>query len=124
MRLRVEMTNNSKLPMYVGEFTTANLRFINLKVPAAVANVNASFPKDLLPGNGLVLDDDNPIAPGETREILLDAADAAWELERLVSFLSNIDSRTGGLIFFYDSKGKRYINEIYGPIIPVFKKTV
>lgn len=120
MRLSIEMTNNSRLPMSVGEFTTANLRFINKKVPAAMAGIDPRFPKELIPNNGLAVDTDAPIAPGETRTVLLEAADAAWELERLVSFLSNIDSRTGGLIFFFDSNGKRYINEIYGPIIPVF----
>jgi methane/ammonia monooxygenase subunit B len=56
--------------------------------------------------------------------MVIDATDAAWELERLVSFLSNVDSRTGGLIFFFDSKGNRYISEVYGPILPVFKKTI
>ena len=124
MRLSVEMTNNSKLPVSVGEFTTANLRFVNMKLPAAVAGIDPRFPKALIPANGLQLDSDKPLAPGETRIVLLEAADAVWELERLVSFLSNIDSRTGGLIFFFDSDGKRYINEIYGPIIPVFRKSV
>lgn len=122
MRLSIEMTNTSKLPISVGEFTTANLRFINKQVPAAVAGIDPRFPSELIPANGLVVDNNAPIAPGETRLVLLEASDAAWELERLVSFLSNIDSRTGGLIFFFDSNGKRYINEIYGPIIPVFRK--
>lgn len=121
MRLSIEMTNNSKLPISVGEFTTANLRFINMAVPAAVAGIDPRFPRELIPASGLSVDKNTPIAPGETRLVQLAATDAAWELERLVSFLSNIDSRTGGLIFFFDSNGKRYINEIYGPIIPVFR---
>ena len=124
MRLSVEMTNNLDRPVYVGEFMTANLRFINKQVPAAMAAVDPSFPKELIPANGLVVDGNDPIAPGETRMVKLDATDAAWEVERLVSFLSNVDSRTGGLLFFYDTNGNRYISDIYGPIIPVFKKHI
>ena len=123
MRLSVELTNHSDQPLYVGEFTTASLRFVNKKVPAAVAGA-AVYPRDLVPGNGLQVDSDAPLAPGETRSMVIDATDAAWELERLVSFLSNVDSRTGGLIFFFDPKGNRYISEVYGPILPVFKKTI
>jgi len=89
-----------------------------------VAAIDASFPKDLIPGSGLLVDSNAALAPGETRLVKFEATDAAWELERLVSFLSNVDSRTGGLIFFYDPKGSRYISEVYGPIIPVFKKPV
>ena len=124
MRLSMEMTNNSDQPLRIGEFTTANLRFINKKLPAAVAAINPTFPKELIPANGLLVDSDAPLAPGETRLVKFDATDAAWEVERLVSFLSNVDSRTGGLIFFYDPKGGRYISEVSGPIIPVFKKTI
>lgn len=124
MRLNIEMTNNTDQPLSVGEFTTANLRFINKKLPAAVAAIDPTYPQDLIPGNGLIVDGSAPLAPGETRLVMLEATDAAWELERLVSFLSNVDSRTGGLIFFYDPKGNRYISEVYGAILPVFKKTI
>jgi len=124
MRLSMEMTNNSDQPLGIGEFTTANLRFVNKNLPAALAAINPTFPRELIPGNGLLVDSRAPLAPGETRLVKLEATDAAWELERLVSFLTNVDSRTGGLIFFYDPKGRRYISEVYGPIIPVFKKTI
>lgn len=123
MRLTAEITNNSTKPVRIGEFTTAGLRFVNKKFDTAVAGVDSKFPKELVPGNGLVLDSEAALKPGETRIIKLDATDAAWELERLVSFLSNVDSRTGGLIFFYDTDGKRLISEVYGPIVPVFKGT-
>lgn len=124
MRMSIEMTNNLNRPVSVGEFTTANLRFINKKSPAAVAAVDPSYPKELIATNGLVVDRNEPLAPGETRLVKLEATDAAWDVERLVSFLSNVDSRTGGLLFFYDAKGNRYISDVYGPIIPVFKKTI
>ena len=124
MRLSVEMTNTSDQPVNVGEFTTANLRFIDKSLPAAVAAVSPKFPKELVPRNGLVIDNPEPLAPGESRLVNLDTTDAAWEVERLVSFLSNVDSRMGGLLFFYDGKGNRSMSEVYGPIVPVFKKTI
>jgi methane/ammonia monooxygenase subunit B len=124
MRLSVELTNNTDQPLGIGEFTTANIRFINKNLPVAVAAVDPKYPKELLPANGLVVDSSKPLAPGETRIVMLDSTDVAWEEERLVSFLSNVDSRTGGLIFFYDPQGKRYISEVDGPILPVFKKTI
>jgi methane/ammonia monooxygenase subunit B len=101
-----------------------NLRFINKSLPAAVAAVSSKFPKELVPRNGLVIDNPEPLAPGESRLVNLDTTDAAWEVERLVSFLSNVDSRMGGLLFFYDGKGNRSMSEVYGPIVPVFKKTI
>lgn len=121
MRITAEFTNRSSQPLQIGEFTTAGLRFVNRKVDAAMAAVSPTFPKELVPASGLVLSSDAPLQPGETRIVKLDATDAAWELERLVSFLSNVDSRTGGLIFFYDPEGKRQVAEVYGPIVPVFK---
>ncbi|MBH2043659.1 MAG: methane monooxygenase/ammonia monooxygenase subunit B [Comamonadaceae bacterium] len=124
MRLSVEMTNNTDQPLGIGEFTTANLRFINKMLPQAVAAIDPKYPKELMPGNGLVVDSNAPLAPGEKRVVMLDTTDVAWEVERLVSFLTNVDSRTGGLIFFYDPQGKRYISEVAGSILPVFKKTI
>jgi methane/ammonia monooxygenase subunit B len=124
MRLSVEMTNNTDQPLGIGEFTTANLRFINKMLPTAVAAIDPKYPKELMPANGLVVDSNKPLAPGEKRVVMLDTTDVAWEVERLVSFLSNVDSRTGGLIFFYDPQGKRYISEVSGSILPVFKKTI
>jgi methane/ammonia monooxygenase subunit B len=121
MRITAEVTNNASKPVRIGEFTTAGLRFINKKLDVAVAAVSPKFPKELVPASGLILDSDKALLPGETRTMKIDSSDAAWELERLVSFLSNVDSRMGGLLFFYDSDGKRLISEVYGPIIPVFK---
>ena len=53
----------------------------------------------------------------------VDATDAAWEIERLTSFLTDVDSKFGGLLFFFDPQGNRYIAEVGGPILPVFKKS-
>jgi methane/ammonia monooxygenase subunit B len=124
LRMNIEVTNNSSRPVRAGEFLTASLRFVNQAVPAAVAAVDPAYPKDLLPVSGLTVSADTPLAPGETRLLKLDATDAAWELERLVGFLSNVDSRVGALLFFYDDKGARHITSVAGPVLPVFKKTI
>ena len=124
MRMMVEVTNNSSRPVRLGELTTASLRFVNNALPAAVAAVDPAYPKELLPTKGVMIDRDTPLAPGETRIIKMDATDAAWEVERLVSFLSNVDSRIGALLFFYDDRGNRHINSVAGPILPVFKTTM
>jgi methane/ammonia monooxygenase subunit B len=123
MRIEAEFENVSDRTVTIGEFDTANLRFVNKVSPVALKAVDPKYPKELLPAHGLVLDKPAPLQPGEKRMVVLDATDAAWEVERLVSFLSNVDSRTGGLIFFYDDKGNRSISEVSGPILPVFKGT-
>ena len=124
MRMSIEVTNNAARSVQLGEFLTASLRFVNNSLPAAVAAVDPDYPKELLPSSGVVVERDAPLAPGETRVINMDATDAAWELERLVGFLTNVDSRIGALLFFYDDKGNRYITSVAGPILPVFKKTI
>ena len=124
MRMSIEVTNNAARSLRLGEFSTASLRFVNNSLPAAVAAVDPYYPKELLPASGVVVERDAPLAPGETRIIKLDATDAAWELERLVGFLTNVDSRIGALLFFYDDKGNRHITSVAGPILPVFKKTI
>ncbi len=124
MRMSIEVTNNAARSLRLGEFSTASLRFVNNSLPAAVAAVDRHYPKELLPSSGVVVERDAPLAPGEIRVLNLDATDAAWELERLVGFLTNVDSRIGALLFFYDDKGDRHITSVAGPILPVFKKTI
>ncbi|SEQ84514.1 ammonia monooxygenase subunit B /particulate methane monooxygenase PmoB subunit apoprotein [Solimonas aquatica] len=120
LRMRANITNTLDKPVRIGEFMTAELRFINKALPAAVANVTPGYPQELLPGQGLKVDNDL-LAPGETRSVYIEATDAVWEVERLVSFLSDVDSRIGGLVFFWDEKGERYVSELHGPIVPVIK---
>jgi methane/ammonia monooxygenase subunit B len=121
MRVAMTVTNVSDKPVSIGEFATASIRFVNENLPAAKANVDPNFPRELLARNGLVLSDGSPIAPGQTKQLRFEATDAAWEIERLTSFLTDVDSKFGGLLFLFDNEGKRYIAEIGGPIIPVFK---
>lgn len=120
MRVKFTATNISDRPQTLGEFTTANLRFVDMSVPSAKAGVDPDFPKDLVAAAGLKTQGGATLAPGETRELAIEATDAAWELERLTSFLTDVDSRMGGMLVFYDDAGKRSLAEISGAILPVF----
>jgi len=43
-----------------------------------------------------------------------------WETERLDGLIKDADSRLGGLIFFIDNTGERYISSISAAVIPQF----
>jgi methane/ammonia monooxygenase subunit B len=116
--LTLGVTNGTAHPVRLGEFTAANLRFVNRAVPAVA--VDPSYPPELVPPSGLTIDDDRAIQPTETRTIRIEASDAAWETERLASLMGNPDSSYGGLLFFFDDRGNRTIAEVSGPAIPVF----
>jgi methane/ammonia monooxygenase subunit B len=120
LQLTLRVTNRTAQAVRLGEFTAANLRFVNQGVPAAVAGVSAGYPEDLITRNGLVVTPDEPIPPGETRELTVEAADAAWETEHLASLMGNPDSSYGALLFFFDDQGKRTVSEVSGPAIPSF----
>jgi len=119
MTLRLEVTNNTESPIRLGEFTTATVRFINHSVGMMDESAR-NYPEHLMAEAGLEVDNEAPIAVGETRLIKIVAQDAAWETERLASLVYDPDSRFGGLLFFYDESGKRYITDIGGVLIPKF----
>lgn len=123
MRMALKITNIGSKPLRLGEFSTASIRFVNTNLPAARSNVDPGFPKELIARTGLVISDDSELKPGETKALRIDATDAAWEIERLTSFLTDVDSKIGGLLYFFDAEGNRHIAEVGGPILPVFKKT-
>jgi len=118
--VKAKVTNNSDSAIQLGEFTAANIRFINHAVPAALKAVDAGYPAELIANESLKVNDSSPIQPGESRILELDATDAAWETERLSSLLNDPDSSYGALLFFYDADGKRIISEAYGQILPTF----
>jgi len=122
MKMQFNLTNNTEKPLQIGEFTAASLRFINHEVPAAVAGVDANYPKELLPKTGLKVDNNEPIQPGATKAIFMEATDVAWETERLTSLLNDPDNRFGALLFLSDSEGKRHLATMGGPILPILKK--
>jgi methane/ammonia monooxygenase subunit B len=92
-----------------------------MNLPVAEANVARDYPAELVARNGLTISDDSEIRPGESKTVRIEATDAAWEIERLTSFLTDVDSKVGGLLFLFDREGNRYIAEVGGPILPVFK---
>ncbi|MEE9302849.1 MAG: bacterial ammonia monooxygenase, subunit AmoB, partial [Thiotrichaceae bacterium] len=86
MSLKLEVTNNTESPVRLGEFTTATVRFINHSV-GFMDETAENYPEHLMAEAGLIIDDETPIAPGETRLIKIVAQDAAWETERLASLI-------------------------------------
>ncbi|HYM03107.1 MAG TPA: bacterial ammonia monooxygenase, subunit AmoB [Stellaceae bacterium] len=120
MKMALRVTNNLDHPVQLGEFATANLRFVDFGLAPAAASVSPTYPKDLVARNGLKIDDNTPLNPGESRAIKVEATDVAWEVERLTSFINDPDSRFGALLFFYDNQQARHIATIGGPIVPTF----
>ena len=119
MKMELKVTNNTDTPVRLGEFNTATVRFINPKI-GFMDRSSRNWPDYLMAENGLTVEDNTPIMPGETRIIKVEAADAAWETERLSTLIYDPDSRFGGLLFFYDANGKRHIADVGGVLVPRF----
>jgi methane/ammonia monooxygenase subunit B len=115
VNLTLEITNESDRALRVGEFTTANLRFLN----PDVVEQDPSYPAELVEA-GLVVEPAAPIEPGETRVVKISATNPAWETEQLAMLIHDPDSRFGGLLMFYDAEGKRSVVTIGGGLIPTF----
>jgi methane/ammonia monooxygenase subunit B len=115
VNLTLEVTNESDRALRIGEFTTANLRFLN----PDVVEKDPSYPAELVE-DGLVVEPAAPIQPGETQVIKIAATNPAWETEQLAMLIHDPDSRFGGLLMFYDAEGNRSIVSIGGGLIPTF----
>ena len=117
MVLQVKVDNRSQGAVRIGEFASSNVHFLN----ADVSNVGYIQRKDDVSNNGLTLDNNVSIAPGEQRTVTIEVRDAAWESEKLDGLIRDADSRLGGLLFLYDDvMGKRYISSISAAVIPKF----
>lgn len=116
MSMRVKVTNNSDSPVQLAEFQAGPIRFLD----AAIMKDTTGYPEGLLAEEGLAVEDNSPLAPGETRTYQVTATDAAWENERMTDLIYDPDSRFGGLLKFKDTAGTIQIVEIGGPIIPNF----
>lgn len=94
----VKLTNTGSSPYSVREFTTSTVTFG-------------------VPGTGqeysLVVPDDTPIAPGETRTVTLVMADSVWETARLIS-LTEVAAALSGLLIVEDTQGTREALELTG----------
>jgi methane/ammonia monooxygenase subunit B len=118
LRVTMDITNNGDTAISIGEFTTAGVRFVN---KLGQSHLDPDYPRELV-ATGLTMDDERAIAPGETREVKMEAKDALWEVQRLMALLGDPESRFGGLLMTWDEQGNRYINSIAGAVIPVFTK--
>jgi methane/ammonia monooxygenase subunit B len=116
VQFRLRVTNHSEQPVSIGEFTTANLRFLN----GAVRKADANYPSDLIAPAGLTVQPNRPIAPGESIDLYLEATSPVWETDRLTALMSDPTSRIGGLFMFFDPAGKRSLVEFSSPIVPTF----
>lgn len=116
MNMVAQIHNLSDQPIQIGEFATANLRFVN---PAA-GLPDQDQADTMVAAKGLGVDEDRPIQPGETRAVRIAATDALWETEKLEGLFRDADSRLGGLLFLYDASGKRYISSVSTAVIPKF----
>ncbi|HBC58678.1 MAG TPA: methane monooxygenase/ammonia monooxygenase subunit B [Gammaproteobacteria bacterium] len=114
-QVEMTITNNTPRPIQIGEFMTANIRFINSQVQTVIAeDTHHLIASDALRVEG------GPILPGETKTIKMIAEDALWESERLTSLVYDPDSFFAGMIFFFDDEGNRYYREIGGTMFPTF----
>jgi len=114
MSLTVE--NFGKEDVRIGEFSTANIRFVN----SAVLSVSPADRHDLVSSNGLRIEG-GPIKAASTQNIKVFAEDSLWETQRLTQMINDPDSIIAGLLFFYSDNGKRNIVEVGGPMLPVFE---
>ena len=112
----LKIKNGSDKPIQIGEFATGNVRFFNKDVPKSELGSSESVASS----EGLSVDNAAPIQPGEQRTMTIAAKDALWESERLDGLINDADSRIGGLLFFYDGTGERYISSLTAAVIPKF----
>ncbi len=114
-RMQLSVENQGPATLQLGEFLTANVRFIN----PAVKTVVPLDEHDLVASDGLRVNNGS-IAPGETKVIEVFAEDALWETQRLTRMINDPDSVIAGLLFFYGDDGSREIVEVRSQMIPVF----
>lgn len=118
MTMTIQIKNEGVTPLRLGEFTTGAVRFINPSVTTIDSSMTSP---EYLAKAGLNIDPDSSIQPGATVNLKIIAADAAWENEHLSSVIRDADSRFGGLLFFFDDQGKRYLSSISAPLIPEYE---
>lgn len=115
-QMTLTVDNHSNQVVEVGEFATANVRFIN----PSVQSVEPHDSHDLVAPQGLRVEG-GPLTPGDSHVIKVFAEDALWETQRLTLLINDPDSIIVGLLFFYGPDGSREIVEVGGPMLPVFQ---
>jgi methane/ammonia monooxygenase subunit B len=119
VEFQLRVVNGSAKPIRLGEFTTANLRFLN----RAVVKPESDYPQDLIAPAGLLVRPE-AIAPGANEEVSIEATSTVWETDRLTALMSDPTNRIGGLFMFYAPDGERSIVEFSSPIVPTFTQQV
>ncbi|MFT4562581.1 MAG: methane/ammonia monooxygenase subunit B [Gammaproteobacteria bacterium] len=114
-QMSLTVANNGETALEVGEFSTANLRFVNPEVHS-IASTDSH---DLIASDGLRVEG-GAIPPGETRTLKVFAEDALWETQRLTQMINDPDSIIAGLLFFHGARGAREVVEIGGSMLPIF----
>jgi methane/ammonia monooxygenase subunit B len=118
VRMWLTVTNSGAEPVRLGEFTTANIRFLNRQV----VQPESGYPDDLLAPAGLEVIPDVAVEPGQTRDLEVVATSVAWETERLALLIKDPTSRIGGLLMFFGSQSnRRQVVEVSSPVIPTFR---
>jgi len=117
MMMMVEIKNESLRPVQIGEFTTGSVRFINSNMAIDTSHT----PPEYLATNGMQIEPNDWIQPGENKVVKVVASDAVWETEHLSSVIRDADSRFGGLLFLFDDQGNRHLTSISAPLIPEYK---
>jgi len=117
MKFELTVDNQSDHPIHIGEFALANVIFLNKDLSEPHEDHTGSETVS----QGLSLDNNTAIQPGEQRNVTLIAKDGLWESQKLDGLIRDADSRIGGLLFLYDDTlGKRYISSITAAVIPKF----
>jgi methane/ammonia monooxygenase subunit B len=116
VQFRLRVRNLSMKSVRFGEFTTANLRFLNRNL----VTPESDYPQDLIAPAGLVVQPDEPIAAGASKEVWIEATSSVWETDRLTALMSDPTNRIGGLFMFYTPDGERMLVEFSSPIVPTF----
>jgi len=119
LRMVVHATNNGTVPVTIGEFTTAGIRFTN---KAGAARLDPNYPAELVAASGLTMDNEAAIQPGQTVDIKIESKDVLWEVQRLVDILHDPDQRFAGLVMSYTDSGERLVNPVWAPVLPVFTR--
>lgn len=123
MSVEINVTNNGDKPVKLGEFATAGIRFV--MAPETLGGAAGQALEDSVEvynqgeGEGFVEEyvrevlevkdgDTSAILPGESRTLTLVIADAVWEIQGLSMIVESPVRRVGGLVYFFDTDGKRY----------------
>ena len=115
LSMQFKLTNSSDSPLRIGEFLTANIRFLNPDVNEGEIYEG----EEMVSKDGLTVSVDT-IQPGQTVDVEMVASDALWEQYRMTGLIHDPDSRFAGMIFYYDENGERYFQEVGGAVLPNF----